>query len=94
MSRAQHDCSDVKAQCERKLAVSFREGKEYNGWYLHDGKKIRRVTVPKGRKPLKPGTYANMARQLALTSRQLDDLLDCPLNLQGYVAALKEQNLI
>ena len=94
MSRAQFDTSDVKRKCETKLAIEFREGKEYNGWFVHDGRKICRITVPMGRKEIRPGTYSSMARQLNLTAAKLDDLLECPLDLAGYLQELRTRRIL
>lgn len=84
MKNAQYNSKDVKDTCETKLKIQFRDGKEYNGWYELNGKKMCRITVPKGRKFLPTGTYKAMARQLKLTVKQFDDFLDCPLTRQLY----------
>lgn len=75
---------DVKRVCENKLGISFRSGKEYNGWFVLGSKKAARVTIPKGRKPIPRKTYKSMAKQLKLNIRQFDDLLSCPLDKQEY----------
>jgi len=72
-----------------KLDIVFREGKEYNGWFEHEGRRICRITIPKGRKPLTTGTFASMARQLCLTARDLDALIDCPLGRAEYLGVLR-----
>lgn len=94
MTRAQHDSADLKRRCEGKLGIVFRDGKEFNGWFIHNGKKICRITVPKERKPLKPGTFGNMARQLNISAGQLDDLVQCPFGLAGYLAVLRERAIV
>lgn len=91
MKNAQYDTYDVKGICETKLRIEFRDGKEWNGWFQMDGKKFCRVTVPKGRKFIPPGTYKSMARQLNLTTGQFDALLDCPLTLEKYQEIIKNQ---
>ena len=92
MKNAQYDTHDVKRTCERKLAITFRTtGKEYNGWFLLDGRKAVRITVAKGRKFIPPKTYGQMARQLKLPVRDFDKLLDCPIKRQHYEHILREQ---
>lgn len=89
MKNANYDTSDVKRICENKLQIAFRDGKEFNGWYLlADGRKAARVTVPKGRKELPPKTYKSMAMQLRLTVSDFDALLECPLTKDKYLEKL------
>ena len=89
MKNDRFDASDVKRVCERKLKIEFNSTKEYNGWYWLDGKKVVRITVPKGRKFLPPGTYSSMARQMRLSTAQFDNLLECPLSKADYDATLR-----
>ena len=84
MKNAQYNSRDIKKTCETKLEIVFRDAGEYNGWYWLNGKKVARITVPKGRKFVPVGTYANMARQLKLQASEFDLLLDCPLNKAAY----------
>lgn len=84
----------VKSVCETKLHISFRCNNECNGWFEHEGKKITRITVPKGRKPIPPKTYKSMARQLRLSVEEMDNLLACPLRLENYLAILENQSLL
>jgi len=91
MDNTQYNSNDVKKICENKLNISFRSGKEFNGWYLFNDIKIARITVPKGRKYLPPGTYKAMANQLKLTTTQFDDLLACPLNSKDYKIIIKKK---
>jgi len=84
MKNAAFKTNDVKHCCERKLAITFREGKEYNGWVNINDKKFARITVSKGRKDIPPKTYKTMAKQLRLTTEQFDDLLECPLDWEQY----------
>jgi hypothetical protein len=89
MKNAEYRCNDVKRICENKLQIPFRSGKEFNGWFVLEGRRSARITVPKGRKDIPPGTYRSMARQLFLTVEQFDLLLDCPLKYGEYIAILK-----
>ena len=84
MRNNQYNTLDVKNICENKLEINFRGSKECNGWFLLNGKRAKRITVSKGRKPIPMGTYKSMARQLGLTVSQFDDLLLCPLDKAGY----------
>jgi len=96
MKNANFSTQDVKSCCENesKLGVEFRAGKEFNGWFKKDDKKICRITVPKGRKRIGKGLYRSMARQLNLTTGQFDELLECPLTKYEYEKILYEKGLI
>ena len=82
----------IKNRCENKLGIEFRVRKECNGWYIFKGKKIARITVPKGKKPVPPKTYKTMAKQLKLDVSQFDDLLECPLTHEDYKKILNEKS--
>lgn len=84
MKNAQFSTDDVKRCCEKKLAIEFRSGKEFNGWFILDELKVARITVPKGRKFIPKKTYQTMALQLKLSVRQFDELLACPLDRERY----------
>lgn len=84
MDNANYSTYDVKRICENKLGIDFRSAKEYNGWYFLNDTKVARITVPKGRKNVRRGTYSNMAKQLKLTNKEFDELLACPLSSQDY----------
>ena len=94
MDNASYHTLDVKRVTENKLGISFRDGKEYNGWFEYNGKKIARITVPHGRKPIPPKTYKKMAEQLKLDIEHFDNLLACPLTLDAYIECLRQQHLI
>ena len=79
--------NDVKSKS--KLKIKFRKGKELNGWFILEGKKTARITIPKGRKPIPPKTYKSMASQLKLSIIEFDNLLECPLTRCDYEAILK-----
>ena len=91
MRNADFHTLDVKLCCERKLAINFRSGAEYNGWYMLEGRKIARITIPQGRKPIPRKTYKSMATQLKLTVDQFDRLMDCPLDGQTYRKLIEQQ---
>lgn len=91
MKNTQFHTKDVKSTCERKLQIEFRASKEYNGWYIFNGKKAARITIPKGKKPIPPKTYKSMANQLCLTVKEFDELLNCPLTGEEYEKILSKK---
>ena len=87
MKNAQFNTNDIRKCCEneKKLGIEFRtSGKEYNGWFKKEDKRICRITVPKGRKGVGKGLYRSMAKQLKLAVYEFDDLLECPLDTKDY----------
>ncbi len=90
MQNAKYHTLDVKNVCERKLEIVFKKGKEFNGWFWLNRKRKKRITIPKGRKPIPPKTYKSMAVQLGLNTDQLDELLECPLTRDRYEEILSE----
>jgi len=89
MKNTSFDTHDVKKRCENKLGIEFRAKKHFNGWYYLDDKKTARISVPKGKKFIPPKTYKSMADQLKLSVDQFDDLLECPLEQNGYEEILR-----
>lgn len=68
-----------------------------NGWYELDGLKILRVTMPRGRGFVPPGTVNSIRKQVFLSKDQFGDLINCPLSSQDYEAiirAKREQGLL
>lgn len=85
MNHARYHSGDVAKVCKAKLGAQFRKGgKELNADVFHDGRKVARITVPKGKKSLPPKTYSRMAQGLHLSTGQFDALMDCSLGPQGY----------
>jgi hypothetical protein len=85
MKNAQYNSNEIKKICENKLSINFRSGKEFNGWFKFNGKRIARITVPKGKKEVPRGTYKSMANQLKLKVNQFDDFLECDINYNEYI---------
>ena len=84
MSSRQYRTNDVARCCENKLGMRLKGKNHLNAWFRLDGKRVARITVPKGRKDIAPKTYASMAKQLRLTRDEFGELLACPLSLADY----------
>lgn len=89
MKNMKFSTADVKRRCEKKLDIEFRSGKEFNGWFILNGLKVARLTVPKGKKPIPPKTYQSMASQLKIAVTEFDELLECPLGREEYEEIIK-----
>jgi hypothetical protein len=55
-------------------------------WYWLDGKKAARVIMPNrhSRSSLSSGFITNIRHNLKLTTREFEDLVDCPLTAEQY----------
>ena len=86
MNNAKYTCKNVYDKCKSKLKhMQFEtEGKHIYGRYRINGDQLSCIAIPHGRKTVKPGTYANMARQLKLAIWQFDELLDCKFSGEDY----------
>ena len=91
MKNNKYKTHDVKNKCEKKLGIEFRSNGELNGWFIFNGRKTARITVPKGKKFIPPKTYKSMAFQLKLTVDEFDLFLDCPLTKEKYLQILKDR---
>jgi predicted RNA binding protein YcfA (HicA-like mRNA interferase family) len=78
----------------QKLKAKPRSTKENHVWYIHNGKRILRVTYMKGRGDIKKGTLTSIRNQLRLTSEQLDDFVKCPMTGKEYEKHLRSLGLI
>jgi len=80
----------IKQICENKLGIEFRSGRgsHRNGWYVRNGRKLKRITVPCTRDEVPPKTFGSMARQLGLNKREFDELLRCILDEDEYFALI------
>lgn len=91
MDNNKYHTQRVKTVCENKLEINFRSGGEFNGWFYLNDKKIARITIPKGKKPIPPKTYKSMASQLKLEVEEFDFLLDCSLKLEDYINLMENR---
>jgi hypothetical protein len=66
-------------------------------WYLLDGKKQLRVKLPNihgGSGSVSVGFLQAIKRNLRLTNRQFEDLVNCPLSAQDFEATVREKLLV
>ncbi len=87
----QYSGIQIKQICESKLRIEFRRGRgsHHSGWYVKDGRRLKRITVPNTRKDIPPGTFGSMARQLGLTREQFEGLLDCVIDEDAYNSLIR-----
>lgn len=75
---------EVHDAIRNKTDVEPRPSKELNSWIWRNGRKITRVTVPKGRDTLRKGTENSIRKQLLLGKPQFRDFVSCKMTATGY----------
>jgi hypothetical protein len=85
---------DIKTCLENKGFVP--EQRDHSFFFLHiNGRKSSvRTKVSHGSKEYGANLLSLVARQLHLSTAQLDDFLDCPLSHEEYVKILKDKQKI
>ena len=79
----------------RKLSLEqapVLRGKHPVYWYVLDGKKTLRITMPNthgGAHTLSPGFLKQIRDALRLSGEQLVDLIECPLSAEEYAAIVR-----
>ena len=91
MSKYNFTIQELTSAISKKLNLQFRIGKERNAWYELDGKKILRVTIPKGRGQVKIGTANSIRNQIKLSIEQYGDLIRCPISGKDYESIIREK---
>jgi hypothetical protein len=85
-----HSPRDITSALERKLEIAFRDDKERVGWFIFDGKKQLRFTIPHVHAAWGKGTIASIRRSSHLDASKFDDLITCPLSRVEYEAIIRE----
>ena len=83
---------------EKALLCKGFEKRESHHTFLHlfvDGKKTRVWTkISHGSKDISDPLLGQMSRDLAISRRDFEDLVDCPLSREEYLAKLRQHRKI
>jgi predicted RNA binding protein YcfA (HicA-like mRNA interferase family) len=85
---------DMKAALSKK---GFREAKSHHSFfilYIGEKKTTIRTKFSHGVSEYGEDLLQKIAKQLKLSRKLLDDLLDCPLSYEDYIQILKENKAI
>ncbi|HEY3347580.1 MAG TPA: hypothetical protein VGK71_08165 [Nitrospirota bacterium] len=85
---------DVEGAIIRKCKTEFRDGSERNAWYEYNGIKILRVTIPKGRGDITPGTLSSIKNQLKLTREEFDKFIKCTFTATDFEEKMRNLGYI
>jgi len=76
----------------KKLNLKTRRGRDLHAWFEHEGRVIVRTrrSFCSGDLPMQH----SIRQQLKLTEKELRALIDCTLDLAGYIAILRRLGLL
>ena len=85
---------DIKKGLIKKGFIE--EQKDHSYFFLHvEGRKSTiRTKISHGEKEYGDNLLSLISRQLHLSSRQLDELLDCPMSYEEYLTILEEKKTL
>jgi hypothetical protein len=70
------------------------EGDHHHYTYTYKGKIVARTKLSHNDQDLNDHLISKMRKQCGLSKNQFFDLINCPLDEEGYIAALKEVGYI
>ena len=88
--RRRYTPRQLGSACDAKLNISFRGGKHRAGWYVLDGKKLFRVTIPNAHSSWGPPVQKALFRNTRLSAEEFDDLVRCPMSGPQYAERARE----
>ncbi|MBM3241568.1 hypothetical protein FJZ31_35250 [Candidatus Poribacteria bacterium] len=91
MSKSTFRANQVYNVISNKLEIQFRtSGPHFTGWYILEGKKTHRISVPKGRKTLSAGVQKDVREKLRLNEEEFSSLIECPMKGKDYAAKMQD----
>ncbi len=85
---------DVAASLLKKGFQRRNSGDVYYRLYVDGKKTIVYTMISHGEKEIHDGLLGAMARQVKLSRKQFNDLVDCPLALEQYMQLLQKQGVV
>ena len=76
--------------CENKLAIAFGSGKHRSGWYLLNGRKLFKITIPKAHAEWGPQAKKDFLGKTRLSSEEFDDLIRCSMTGPAFASRAAE----
>ena len=85
---------EIKEGLTKKGFIAVQRDHTYLFFSVEGQKSSIHTKISHGNKEYSDNILSLVARQLHISSKQLDDLLDCPLSYERYLSMLKEKNII
>jgi hypothetical protein len=91
---ASRKAREIKDSLIKKGFISVQRDHTYLFLYVDGRKSSIHTKISHGIKEYGDNLLSLMSRQLHLSTKQLDDLLDCPLSYDDYLSILKDKKEI
>ncbi|MDZ4164386.1 MAG: hypothetical protein U1C55_04595 [Smithellaceae bacterium] len=85
---------EIKEGLTKKGFIPVQRDHTYLFFSVEGQKSGVRTKISHGRSEYGDNLLSFVARELHLSRKQLDDLLDCPLSYEDYLSMLKEKKII
>jgi hypothetical protein len=85
---------EIKAGLVKKGFKTTQRDHTYLFLYVGDRKSRIHTKISHGIKEYGDNLLSLVARELKISPKQLDDLLDCPLSYESYLSVLKERKAL
>lgn len=84
---------EIKEGLTKKGFIAVQRDHTYLFFSVGGRKSSIHTKISHGNKEYGDHILSLVARQLRITTKQLDDLLDCPMSHEDYLAILRTKNL-
>ena len=88
------NAKDVAAGLEKKGFLRENSKDVHYRLYVDGKKTIVYTMISHGEKQIHDGLLGTMSKQVKLTRKQFNDLIDCPLKLEDYVEILRKSGTV
>ncbi len=85
---------EIKEGLTKKGFIAVQRDHTYLFFSVEGRKSGIHTKISHGRSEYGDNLLSFVAKELHLSRKQLDDLLDCPLSYEGYLSVLREKKVI
>ena len=85
---------EIKEGLIKKGFIAYQRDHTYLFFSVEGRKSGVHTKISHGTKEYGDNILSLVARQLHITTKQFDDLLDCPMSYEDYLTVLKEKKII
>jgi hypothetical protein len=84
---------EIKEGLTKKGFIAYQRDHTYLFFSVEGRKSGVHTKISHGNNEYGDNMLSLVARQLRITTKQLDDLLDCPMSYEDYLAILRTKNM-
>ena len=85
---------EIKEGLTKKGFIAVQRDHPYLFFSVEGRKSGVHTKISHGNKEYGDNILSLVARQLHITTKQLDDLLDCPMSYEDYLSMLQEKKIV